>query len=152
MAIKVGVNILQFCSVTNTLSHANVTNKVRGIFFFKEVFARPLSLCHCDSFCMNLHMSIQYSYEPPHMVRQKQDDQLEHTFSSYVRIQDVALKTCQRWWMIGRSGKRGSGIFVLVAHHDKEFLWFPQVQILHSLTLTGYWYRHSDRYKQFGSE
>ena len=31
-----------------------------------------------------------------HMVKQKQDDQLEHTFSSYVRIQDVALKTCQR--------------------------------------------------------
>ena len=27
---------------------------------------------------------------------QKQDDQLEHTFSSYVRIRDVALKTCQR--------------------------------------------------------
>ena len=33
---------------------------------------------------------------PPHMVEQKQDDQLEHTYSSSVRIQDVALKTCQR--------------------------------------------------------
>ena len=33
---------------------------------------------------------------PPHMAGQKQDDQLEHTFSSYVRIRDVALKTCQR--------------------------------------------------------
>ena len=29
-------------------------------------------------------------------VIQKQDDQLEHTYSSYVRIRDVALKTCQR--------------------------------------------------------
>ena len=28
--------------------------------------------------------------------KQKQDDQLEHTYSSYVRIQDVALKNCQR--------------------------------------------------------
>ena len=37
-----------------------------------------------------------YSYEPPHMAGQKQDDQLEHTFSSYVRIRDVALKTNQR--------------------------------------------------------
>ena len=34
----------------------------------------------------------------------KQDDQLEHTYSSYVRIQDVALKTCLRRWTIGRSG------------------------------------------------
>ena len=34
-----------------------------------------------------------YSYGPPHMAEQKQDDQLEHTFSSYVRIRDVALKT-----------------------------------------------------------
>ena len=32
----------------------------------------------------------------PHMAEQKQDDQLEHTYSSYVRIRDVALKTCQR--------------------------------------------------------
>ena len=32
----------------------------------------------------------------PHMAEQKQDDQLEHTYSSYVRIRDVALKTHQR--------------------------------------------------------
>ena len=28
----------------------------------------------------------------PHMAKQKQDDQLEHTYISYVRIRDVALK------------------------------------------------------------
>ncbi len=33
---------------------------------------------------------------PPHMAGQKQDDQHEHTFGSYVRIRDVALKTCRR--------------------------------------------------------
>ena len=59
-----------------------------------------------------------YSYGPPHMAKQKQDDQLEHTYSSYVRIRDVALKTCQKRWMIGRSGERGSGISVLAARHD----------------------------------
>ena len=59
-----------------------------------------------------------YSYGPPHMAEQKQDDQLEHTYSSYVRMQDVALKTNQRRWTIGRSGERGSGISVLVARHD----------------------------------
>ena len=61
-----------------------------------------------------------YSYGPPHMAKQKQKDQLEHTYSSYVRIRDVALKTCQRRWMIGRSGERGSGISVLAAWHDDD--------------------------------
>ena len=32
-----------------------------------------------------------YSYGPPHMAKQKQDDQLEYTYSSYVRIRDVDL-------------------------------------------------------------
>ena len=41
-------------------------------------------------------LKMMYSYGSPHMARQKQDDQLKHTFSSYVRIRDVALKTCQR--------------------------------------------------------
>ena len=64
--------------------------------------------------------SVMYSYGSPHMAKQKQDDQLEHTYSSYVRIRDVALKTCQKWWMIGRSGERGSGISVLAARHDDD--------------------------------
>ena len=57
---------------------------------------------------------------PPHMAKQKQDDQLELTYSSYVRIQDVTLKTCQKRWMIGRSGERGSGISVLAARLDDD--------------------------------
>ena len=36
-----------------------------------------------------------YSCGPPHMAGQKQDDQHEHTFSSYVTRRDVAMKTCQ---------------------------------------------------------
>ena len=59
-----------------------------------------------------------YTYGPPHMDGLKQDDQLEHTDSSYVRIRDVALKTCQRWWTMGKSGERGSGISVLAARDD----------------------------------
>ena len=61
-----------------------------------------------------------YSYGPPHMAKQNQDDQLEHKFSSYVSIRDVAQKTCQRRWMIGRSGERGSGISMLAARHDDD--------------------------------
>ena len=56
----------------------------------------------------------------PHMAEQKQNDKLEHTYSSCVRIWDIALKTCQRRWTIGRSGERGSGISVLAARHDDD--------------------------------
>ena len=61
-----------------------------------------------------------YSYRSLLMAEQKQDDQLEHTYSSYVRIRDVALKTCWRRWMIGRSGERGSRISVLAARYDDD--------------------------------
>ena len=63
---------------------------------------------------------VMYSCGPSHMAKQKQDDQHEHTFSSYVRIRDVALKTCQRRWTIGKSGKRGSVISMLAARHDDD--------------------------------
>ena len=54
------------------------------------------------------------------VAKQKQDDQLELTYSSYVKTQDVTLKTCRRRWMIGRSGERWSGISVLAARHDDD--------------------------------
>ena len=63
---------------------------------------------------------VMYSYGPPHMAVQKQDDQHEHTFSKYVRIQDVVQKTCRRRWTIGKSYDRGSGISVLPARHDND--------------------------------
>ena len=61
-----------------------------------------------------------YSYGPPHMAVQKQDEQHEHTFSSYVRIRDVVLKTYLGRWTIGKSGERGSGISVLPARDDDD--------------------------------
>ena len=54
------------------------------------------------------------------MAAQKQDDQLERTFSSYVRIQVIVLKTYLGRWTIGRSGERGSGISVLPARYDDD--------------------------------
>ena len=56
----------------------------------------------------------------PTYGRAKQDDQFEHTYCSSVGIRDVALKTCQRRWTIGRSGERGSGIAVLAAWQDDD--------------------------------
>ena len=46
--------------------------------------------------------------------------QHEHTFSSYGRIRDVVQKTYLGRWTIGRSGERGSGIFVLPARYDDD--------------------------------
>ena len=74
---------------------------------------------------------VKYSYGPPHMAEQKQDDQLEHTYSSCVRIHGVALKTCQRWWTIGRSGERVSGISVLVTRPDDDI----SIQLIHTITM-----------------
>ena len=54
------------------------------------------------------------------MAKQKQDDQPELTYSSYVRTQDVTQKTCRRRWTIGKSGERWSRISVLAARHDDD--------------------------------
>ena len=59
-------------------------------------------------------------WTPASKANQKQDGQLEHTYSSYVIIRDVTLRTCQRRWMIGRRRERGSGISVLAARHDDD--------------------------------
>ena len=48
------------------------------------------------------------------MVEQRQDDQLEPTYSSSVPIRDAALQTYQKQWMIGRDGERRLGISVLI--------------------------------------
>ena len=67
-----------------------------------------------------------YSCGPPHMDVQERDDQHEHTYSNYVRTQDVTLKTCRRRWMIGRNGERGSRISALAARHDDEWWWIQE--------------------------
>ena len=55
------------------------------------------------------------------MDEQRQDDQLEPTYSSSVPIQEVVLKTCQKQWMIEKGGNKGSGIAVQMAqHHDDD--------------------------------
>ena len=63
---------------------------------------------------------VMFSDGPPHMAEQNQDDQLEPTYSSSVRIRDVALGTCQKRWTIGRCGERRPGIFVHAARHDDD--------------------------------
>ena len=63
---------------------------------------------------------VMYSCGPLHMDEQRQDVQLERTYSSSVPILDAALMTCQKQWTIGRGGERGLEIFVLIAQHEDD--------------------------------
>ena len=48
------------------------------------------------------------------MDEHRQDDQLGPTYSSFVPIRNVALKTCRRQWTIEEGGEIRSGISVLM--------------------------------------
>ena len=52
------------------------------------------------------------------MDKQRQDDQLEPTYS--VPIVDVALKSYRKQWMIGSGDEKGSGISALMVHDDDD--------------------------------
>ena len=83
------------------------------------------------------------------MAAQKQDDQHEHTFSSYVRIQDVVLKTYLGQWTIGRSGERGSGISVLPARYDDDDDNMPNPFFIHINSSTSnkiVWHKKTFKY------
>ena len=54
------------------------------------------------------------------MDKQRQDNKREPTYNSSVPIQDVALKTYQKRWMIVKGGGRESEISVLMARHDDD--------------------------------
>ena len=61
-----------------------------------------------------------YSNGPLHMDEQRQDDQLEPTYSNFVPIGDVALKTCWKQLTIENGGEKGSGIFGLIERHEDD--------------------------------
>ena len=61
---------------------------------------------------------VMHSCGPLYMDEQRQDNQLETTYSSSVPIRDVALKTCREQWMIEKGGEKGLGISVLMTQHD----------------------------------
>ena len=91
-----------------------------------------------------------HSYGPPHMAEQKQDDQLEHTYNCSVRIQDVALKTCQKRWTIGRNGERESGISVLAArYHDDDDFAEGKRDCLCNNGLKSEWFTEKEQWKGF---
>ena len=77
--------------------------------------------------------------DPLHMDEQRQDDPLEPSYNSSVPIQDVALKTYGKRWMIEKGGGRGSGISMLMVRHDDEYLdWISSSS---PFCCWGEWYR-----------
>ena len=52
------------------------------------------------------------------MEEQNQRYQPEPTYSNSVPIRNETLKTCRKQWTIGRGGKRGLGISLVMALHD----------------------------------
>ena len=79
-----------------------------------------------------------YSNGPPHTAEQKQEDQLEHTYSSYVGIWDVALKPCRRRWTIRRSGERGPRISGQAARHDNDDIYIYIYIYIYNLYISLY--------------
>ena len=66
---------------------------------------------------------VMYSCGPLHMDEQRQDVQLEPTYSSSVPMWNVARRIYWKQWTIGMCGERGSGISVpIVRHDDDDFL------------------------------
>ena len=63
---------------------------------------------------------VMYSCGPFHMDEQKQDDQLEPTYSSSVPIQDIALKICREQLTIETGSERKSEISALMIWHDDD--------------------------------
>ena len=53
---------------------------------------------------------VMYSCCPLHIDEQRQDDQLEPTYSSSVPIWKVVLKTYRKQWTLGRGGERGYSV------------------------------------------
>ena len=81
--------------------------------------------------------SVMYSYGPPHMAKQMQDVQLEHTYRSYVKIRDVALEDLPEVMNDREKWRERVRDIVLAARHDDDnddcytsydmtdqFLWF----------------------------
>ena len=54
------------------------------------------------------------------MDEQRLDDQLVPTYNSSVLIQDVALKTYRKGWIIEKGDGRGSGRSVQVVRYKKK--------------------------------
>ena len=110
-----------------------------------------------------------FSYGPPHMAEQKQSDQLKPTYSSSVRIQEVALSEVmndrERWWERVRDIHAGGTtrwwwclwLWVSCFTHSSDNIWSyinstrEQVRTI-NLYNTAIWMHYMDANKTAGEE
>ena len=97
------------------------------IFCWKRCFEIVFISCFFF-FCFLFLLFLVWLFGSPHMAAKKQDDQLERTFSSYVRIQVVVLKTYLGRWTIGRSDERGS--WISVSQHDMMMMNYTYTPVI----------------------
>ena len=87
MANRVGVNMLQFCSVSNSFSHTTFSNKMRGIFFLKTCVARLY--CVVYMFCTQMYM---YYVAIQHIdLARKLKKTMEHEGDNYTNSETKIL-------------------------------------------------------------
>ena len=70
-----------------------------------------INVCACGCMCVYFYVFVCVCFRVIFLV---------YIYIRDVRIRDVALKTYQRQWTIGKSGERGSGISMLAAQHDDD--------------------------------
>ena len=63
---------------------------------------------------------LMYSCGSLHRDEERQEVKHEPTYCNSVQIMDVARKTSQKQWTIGRGGERVSEISVLIARYDDD--------------------------------
>ena len=109
MAIRVRVNICCSYVRSPTPSHTQPFRTLQinwEVNFFKEVFARPLLLSRCDSFCMNLHIWV-YNNHHHHHHQVELLTLISRTLSRHLSLSAIAfgrsswkhLVSAQRWWI-----------------------------------------------------
>ena len=63
---------------------------------------------------------MMYPRRSLHMDEERQDHQLEPTYTSSVPIRDEVLKTSRKQWTTEKVGEKGTGIYVLMARLDDD--------------------------------
>ena len=93
---------------------SNLIDKTKCSFFRAAVVS--ILMYGCTTWTLTKRMEKR-------LDEQRQGDQLEPMYNSFVPIQDIVLKTCRKQWTIEKGGEKGSGISVLMVRHDDYYIY-----------------------------
>ena len=144
MARRVGINILQFCLVSNSLSHTTLSIKWE-VYFSKELCRSPL-LCHrydfaCICVCIVGHGYATLSLFPHNQDRQVWSDILSVTpllclgnrVSSFVIFPVLSARGLLYLFrcLICILSYTSSSIILIICNLDPPLFQLPVIQFLH---------------------